>query len=267
MSSMDADEMVAQALEAPRALLPFIPELLADLDELGSDADEIAGIVRDLRLPPSAHVIDLGCGKGAVAIAIADELGLHVLGIELFEPFVAHCVEAARDAGVARLCEFRHGDAKALAGRVAPADVVVYAALGDVLGNSAETMRIVRQYVETGGHIVIADVFRRDEAAGTYAGFEYCRTKAETVAGLTAWGDELVREVVDEESAATEQEDDEEAEAIRRRALDIAGRHPEHREQLLAFADQQAHASAHIAQYLVGAVWVLRRRDVAVARP
>lgn len=64
MCSMTADEMVAYALEAPPELLPFLPELLADLDELGSDAAQIAGILRDLPLPPTTQVVDLGCGKG-----------------------------------------------------------------------------------------------------------------------------------------------------------------------------------------------------------
>ena len=127
---MDADEMVAHALEAPPALLPFLPELLADLDELGSDAELIAGVLTDLHLSRTAKVIDLGCGKGAVSIEIASKLGLQVLGIELFAPFVAHCVAAARQAGVDQLCEFRQGDAKSLAGHLPPADAVVFAALG-----------------------------------------------------------------------------------------------------------------------------------------
>jgi hypothetical protein len=35
---VNADDMVARALEASLELLLFLPELLADLEELGSDA-------------------------------------------------------------------------------------------------------------------------------------------------------------------------------------------------------------------------------------
>jgi cyclopropane fatty-acyl-phospholipid synthase-like methyltransferase len=257
---MDADSMVARALEAPPELLPFLPELLADLDELGSDAEHIAAIVRDLRVSPDARVVDLGCGKGAVAIEIAGALGLHVLGIDLFEPFVAHCVEAARDAGVAHLCEFRHGDAKRLAGEVCPADIVVFAALGDVLGDTAETMRVVRQYGQPGGHIVISDVFLRDGGSAVFPGFEQYRSRQETIQALTIWGDVLINEVLEEESEADDTTDDEAA-AIQRRAVELAARHPEHAEQILAFAAQQGQANAHIAENLIDVVWVLRRAD------
>ena len=141
-------EMVAYALEIQPALLPFIPELLRDLDELGSDAALIAQALGDLPLPPAATVIDLGCGKGAVSIAIARRLGVHVLGIDLFAPFIAHCQQAAAAAGVSDLCEFRHGNIARLAGSVEPADVVVFAALGDVLGPLDETMRVIRQFAK-----------------------------------------------------------------------------------------------------------------------
>ena len=48
---------------------------------------------------------------------------------------------------------------------------------------------------------------------------------------LAVWGDKLVREVLDEESKATA--DDEEANAIAKRAAELAIRHPERRDQLL----------------------------------
>lgn len=60
---MNAADMVARALEAPAELLPFLPELLADVDELGSDSKQIVSILRELPLPAGARVVDVGCGK------------------------------------------------------------------------------------------------------------------------------------------------------------------------------------------------------------
>lgn len=255
---MNANEMVAYALEAPPELLPFLPELLADLDELGSDAEQIAGILQDLKLPPGARVVDLGCGKGAVAIRIASDLGMRVLGIDLFEPFVAHASAAAEQAGLSHLCEFRHGDAMALSEQLQPADAVVFAALGDVLGTPAETMRVVRRYVRPGGFVLIADVCLREGGSSAFPGFEHYRTRAATLQGLTAWGDTLVREEIEVEPGA-EGDGDGEAEAIHRRAVDLARRHPEHRERLLAFAMHQKQANEHISENLADVVWVLRQ--------
>lgn len=255
---MTANEMVAYALEAPPELLPFLPELLADLDELGSDSAQIAGVLRDLALPPTTSVVDLGCGKGATALAIASTLGLRVLGIDLFEPFVAHATAGARTAEMSHLCHFRHGDVRTMAEGLPSADVAVFAALGDVLGDPAETMRVVRQYVRPGGYVLLVDVFLRDGGSVAFPGFERYRSRRETVHGLTAWGDELVREVVEIDDKDDDDGDDDAA-AIQRRALALAELHPAHRDQLLAFAAYQAKANAHIAENLVDAVWVLRR--------
>ncbi len=257
---MDADESVARALEAPVELLPFLPELLADLDELGSDARQIAGIVCELPLPPAPRVVDLGCGKGAVAIAIASQLDAQVLGIDLFAPFVTHAAAAALEAGVAHRCQFRHGDARRLAATLPPADVVVLAALGDVLGDPAATMQVLRGYVRPGGFVIVADVFLRDGGSRACPGFESYRSRAETIALLTAGGDVLVREVVEDDSAgAADDGGDDDVAAIQRRAEALAARYPDHAGALLAFATAQANAHAHIAAHLTDAIWVLRR--------
>lgn len=58
------------------------------------------------------------------------------------------------------------------------------------------------------------------------------------------------------EAASTAEEDEEDAAAIYRRAVEIASRHPEHADQLLTFARNQAQANAHISENLGGAVWV-----------
>jgi hypothetical protein len=60
-------EMVTYALQVEAELLPLVPELLADLDELGGYASVIAEVLADMALPQSTRVIDLGCGNGAAA--------------------------------------------------------------------------------------------------------------------------------------------------------------------------------------------------------
>lgn len=248
--------MVAAALEAPRELLPYLPELLIDLQALGSDPRLIAGLVRDLPLPASPRILDLGCGKGAVSIAIATALQLPVVGVDLFAPFVAQARAAAHTAGVGQLCQFHHGDARTVPAPSDRADVAVFAALGDVLGAPASTMGVLRQHVRPGGFVVLSDVYRAAGDAPVFPGFEHYLTRDDTVRGLTAWGDTLVREVLSDDD---DDDSNGEAAAIARRAQDLAARHPQHRDLLLAFAAHQAAAESHIAEHLADAVWVLQR--------
>ncbi len=259
------EEMIAYALEVKPALLPYIPELLADLEELGSDAGLMVDIVRELEPVRGSHVIDLGCGKGATAIEIASELGHHVLGIELFEPFADACRESARAADVAALCEFRHGNILKLVDVVELADVVIFAALGDVLGPLDKTVDVIRRFAKPGGFVLISDGYIREGASADFPGFENYVDYRESLWRLTSCGDSLIREVT--EPVASEGEGGiVESRLIRARAERIAARHPELRQELLGYAEEQAAEYLFLQESFVGTLWVLRRSEDGVGK-
>lgn len=260
-----AESMIATALEMDPELLPFAPELLADLDALGADVPLIVSTIAALGTGPDATIVDLGSGKGAASIELARTLGCAVHGIELFEPFVHTARDAAEAAGISARCRFTHGDIVQLAGTLPPADVAVFAALGDVLGPLDDTVGILRRYVRPGGHIVINDCCRRDSSSATFPGFEHCVTLAGTRPLLTAHGDELVAELLEADDDATGDHaiDDhaiDEAAVIAARAAGLARRHPALAPKLQAFVDSQRAEYDFLDQHTIGVVWVLRRR-------
>ena len=56
---------IAQAFDATPELVPFIPELLADLWEMGGSVEVIVDMLRPLSLPAeTTRILDLGCGPG-----------------------------------------------------------------------------------------------------------------------------------------------------------------------------------------------------------
>ena len=248
-------EMVAYALEVQSALLPYVTKLLADFDELGSDAELIVEVLAGLDLPSDSLVIDLGCGKGAVAVEIAKSTGGRVKGIELFEPFIAQCQHRATEAGVAERCEFIHGNVAKLAGELPPADAVVFAALGDVLGPLDQTMRIIRQYVKPGGVIVVADDYLADGGSTDFPGFEDYVSRDQTVARLTACGDQIAAEVPE----PFEDGNDDESDLIRKRADDLKQRHPELADELDLFVRNQYAEVQFLRDNMVSMIWAVRR--------
>jgi SAM-dependent methyltransferase len=259
------EEMIAYALEVTPSLLPYIPELLADLEELGSDAGLVVDVLRELDPPRGSRVIDLGCGKGATAIKIASELGHHVLGIDLFEPFVDACNESAGAADVAALCEFRQGDILKLVDVVESADAVIFAALGDVLGPLDKTVGVIRRFAKPGGLVLVSDGYIRGGASGDFPCFENYVGHEESIRRLTSCGDCLIREVAEPEAP----EGDGgvvESRLIRARAERIAARHPELREELLVYAEEQAAEYLFLRESFVGTLWVLRRSEDAVGK-
>jgi SAM-dependent methyltransferase len=251
------EEMVAYALEIDTSLLPFAPELLADFNELGSDAEDIVAAIKALDLPASASVVDLGCGKGAVAVAIAEQLHLQVTGIDLFAPFITECQARAIEAGVGGLCTFIHGDAAKLAGIVEPADVVVYAALGDTLGPITETMGIIRKYSKAEAYIIVSDGYLQDGKSNGFPGFENMKPRDEILQEWMAHGEVLVAE------SAFEGEEDGEVEAanIWKRAAELAERHPELKDALLDYARSQSDEYDFLAQNMVSALWTFRKGE------
>jgi S-adenosylmethionine-dependent methyltransferase len=62
---------------------------------------------------PSLHVLDLGCGTGAIAMRLA-RLGIHVTLLDASLPMLDFAKRAAREAGVTERIALKHGDAAQL---------------------------------------------------------------------------------------------------------------------------------------------------------
>jgi len=288
-------EMVAHALEMDEALLPFAAELLADFTELGGDAGPIVELLRGAGLPEDARVLDLGCGKGAIAMEIASELGFRVHGVELFAPFVEEARRVAAGAGLEGVT-FEEQSITRL--RPDDADAVVLAALGDVLGRPDETVRAIRRLVRPGGVLVISDGYLRDPARARPPAYAEYEGRDETRALLEAHGDRIEAELVEDEDfegsakrprsegaerdrghrspdplrhgrghAATSKDFGAAAEVaqLRARAEALAEQHPAQAEALHAFVEDQAREYAFLESDFVSVTWRIRRTSTPSA--
>jgi len=255
--TLDLDESVAQAMEADVRLLPLLPELLTDLWELGPSAEQVVAALASVGVGLDSTVLDLACGKGAVAVALAEQLGVRVEGIDAFQPFLQAAQALATDRGVSHRCRFEQGDIRNLLGQDKQFDVVLLLSVGPVLGNYEQTMAGLRSLVRAGGYIVIEDGFLADGVAHLplaegYAGH------METLRQLTACRDVVVQEVIcpSEQARSVNQRN---ASLIRQRAGLVRARHPAFEQLIDEYVARQERETEILGTDVLCAIWVLRR--------
>lgn len=159
------DALVAESLSAHDVrLLPFLPYLLQDLWELGSSASEITNLLEHhTNLSSKGRVLDLGCGKGAVSIAIAKTFGCWVKGVDLMKAFITEAQHRARLLSVDNLCSFSIQDVVTAIEQENGYDVVIYGAVGNIFTSIEILLMKLKQTIIAGGYLVIDDAYTRQE--------------------------------------------------------------------------------------------------------
>lgn len=250
-------EEIAHTLEAPLELLPEMPWLLRDLPSLGGGGiGDVLAMLRRAGFARGGSVLDLGCGRGELALAFARAFEARVLGIDAFPPFVDRARRKASAAGLGRRCRFVLGDLRDALRKERGHDAVAMVALGPVLGDVAATIRAMRATVRPGGLIVFDDGYLAEGVAPP-PGYEGHVGLDATEAGLRACGDDILERR--ERTPAMRAYDAITLERIGGRARRLLRRRPELRRLVEAYLTRQEREIAVLAGPLVPAVWLLRR--------
>ena len=250
---------VTDYFEASPELLPFIPELLADIWALGSSPETVVEWMSSLKLPSeTTQVLDLGCGKGAVSLSLAKELGFRILGVDFFEPFLVDAEKEARELGVEKLCSFECADMFDILKKVKDYDIVIYTGVGGVLGSFDECVFRLRQTVRSGGYMVIADGFRVTSDEINRPGYEHYVFYQETLHQLTSHGDVILREeVIPVEDLKSRHK--REMGLITRRVESLAQEHPELANSFFEYLELERQECEILERDTTDAMWLLKK--------
>ncbi|MEZ6232558.1 MAG: class I SAM-dependent methyltransferase [Phycisphaerales bacterium] len=246
---------VAASIDAPVAALPWTGEVFADLGSLGSSPRRVAGWLVAAGIGAGSRVLDLGCGKGAVAVEVAARCGCEVVGVDGFGAFVESAREAAARRGVADLCRFEVGDARDVGARWGGGRRKTFdAAMMIALFAMEEASAILRRVVRAGGVSVIDDCVSAGAAASEDA--PYTREEARLV--LEEHGDRVEREHVWTPSEVRRAEGTLQR-RIARRVEEVSAREARSRGPLGELMRRQTAAAAELERDVRPAMWLVRR--------
>ena len=256
------EEKLAGSLTAETTdLLPFLPYLLQDFWELGSDPYAMANLInRHVTVSENTRVLDLACGKGAVSVAVAEKLSVQVKGIDLIPEFIEVAGQKAAEHGVFDLCDFEVGDINEAVQALRGFDVVILGAVGDVLGNPHETLRKLAQTVKTGGYVLIDEAYLKDggkqEDMG-YNNYEYL-TENEWAALFAESGLTLVETIFASDMESESSDSDSGMAFITQRANELIEKHPDKKAMFEGYIRSQQSEYDDLESNLEAVLWLLR---------
>lgn len=163
------EESVITAMDGTTTeLLQFLPYILQDFWEIGSDPKTIIHLIsKHFNQKPTSNktstlkVLDLGCGKGAVSVKIAKALGCYCHGIDAVPQFIEYAKKKAEEFEVAGRCNFETRDIRKIVSQENFSnnkfDVIILGAIGPVLGDYFETLSKLNPLLTQDGLIIIDD--------------------------------------------------------------------------------------------------------------
>jgi SAM-dependent methyltransferase len=219
------------------------------MDSLGSDPGLIVRLLREGGLERGERVIDLACGKGAIAVGAAGRIGCRVVGVDACEEFVDAARELAERRHVEKLVRFRCGDAMGARGRFDAGVMIGWLSLADAA-------RVLRRLVRPGGVYVVDDLVRAEGRVPR--GLVGTPTREEAAEMVSALGDEVERVAVPPPGRVERMHARLDA-GLRANAAGIGRTRPQMRRALREFLGDQRRAQGVIAGAVRPAVWVVRR--------
>ena len=244
-------------------LLPFLPYLLQDFWELGSDPEVMIRLIKNqVPLSSETRVLDLACGKGAVSVKVAERLHIKVKGIDILPEFIAFANQKAGEHHVADLCEFVALDINQAVKNEKDYDVVIFGAAGIVLGEPAEMLRKLKSVIKPGGYILIDEgylpdgVKQDDVKCSSYE----LLTGEQWAALFNEAGLKLIEMVSDENNDTPASGDSDTGMAfITARANELTQKHPDKKAIFEGYVRDQRSEYDDIENTIICVTWMLRK--------
>jgi SAM-dependent methyltransferase len=247
---------VAATLECEPELLPYLPALLQDFDELGTDPQRLIACLEAGGVADAIHRgLDLCCGKGAASIALAECFQISIDGIDAMAAFLDSARETAAARGVSELCHFTIGDLCDAVSQPGNYDLVIFGSVGPILGGITHTVVHLMTPLRRGGWILMDDSVMLP-GAPTRPGFEAHAELDETRARIELAGAEVIAVHVADIDAT---ENEYELQLIAARGAALVERRPQLSALVERYIARQRAECAFLERWTRDATWLLQK--------
>lgn len=164
------EESVVTAMDgSEKELFSYLPYILQDLWEIGSDPKVIIELIRrHIHDHSNLSILDLGCGKGAVSIKLAKAFNCTCFGIDAVKEFIDEAHKKAKECGVNHLCQFEIGDIRESIQGLPQFDIIILGSIGPVFGDYYATLTTLSKCLCQNGLLVIDDGYIEDNSDYTH---------------------------------------------------------------------------------------------------
>ena len=237
--------------------MQFLPYLLQDLWELGSNPEDIIELIKKHTvITGNTRILDLACGKGAVSTSIAQYLNVKITGIDLVPEFIDYAKQKANELCVDAFCHFETGDINNAILTERNYDFVILGSAGSVLGTPKETLDKLRLTVKPNGYIVFYDVYLLDSAEKEnlkYKDNEYL-TYRQWLDVFTQSGMKPLDSLINKNASKNESNN----KAIMKRVNELIDVYPEKKSAFESFMSAQLDGSYDLENGVIGVTWLLK---------
>jgi len=251
------EESIIRAMDgSDPKLIPFLPYILQDCWEIGSDPNAMIGLVRKHAQDHShLRVLDLGCGKGAVSVRIAQEFKCECFGIDAIKEFIDESNRKAKEYGVGHLCRFEVGDIRERVKSLRGFDVIILGSIGPVFGDYSQTLGSLKDCVKDNGLIIIDDGYIAHDSDYVHP---LVHKRDVVCRQISDSGMKLIDEVVFDKDYIKDS-DDAIYESLKKRCLQLINKFPGKATLFTDYIKRQEEENAVLEDQIVCAVMAIRR--------
>jgi ubiquinone/menaquinone biosynthesis C-methylase UbiE len=251
------EESVVTAMDGTNSeLFPFLPYILQDLWEIGADPEIVIDMI--CRHAESYHdlkVLDLGCGKGAVAIRIAKKLNCICHGIDAVTEFIDFAKQKAMEFQVDHLCRFEVGDIRVRIKELTTYDIIILGSTGPVFGNYYATLTTLKKCLDKEGIIIIDDGYVENPGDYTHP---LMLSQEAIHQQINASGMQIVDEIIIDR-ADIRDSDNYIFDKLKKRCLELIDKHPDKQQIFYNYIKRQKEENEVLENKVICSTMAIRK--------